>query len=149
MLSLIHILTTQNRWRAELLQQKICTTTKGAHTLNDIEYTFFIICYIYSCQRLSLTPLARRKQMRKVQRGSIQTTTAGRKRYYDEYLARCVDEVSSVFDVVASRRAVPNNITDKNRVRARILSLAGDKKVRVLWYTVENDKMAVPVITKK
>jgi hypothetical protein len=96
-----------------------------------------------------LTPLTRRKQMRKVQRGSIKVAKRGRKRYYDDYLARCVDEVSSVFDVVASRRAVPNTIANKNRVRARILSLAGDKKVGVLWYTVENGKMAVPVITKK
>lgn len=87
--------------------------------------------------------------MRKVQRGSIQVAKRGRKRYYDAYLAKCVDEVSSVYDVVASRRAVPNTVSDKMRVRARILSLAGDKKVRVLWYMVENDKMAVPVITKK
>jgi hypothetical protein len=96
-----------------------------------------------------LTPLARRKQMRKVQRGSVQTAKRGRKRYYDAYLARCVDEVSSVYDVVASRRAVPNTLSDKNRVRARILSLAGDKKVSVFWYTMENGKIAVPVITKQ
>jgi len=38
-----------------------------------------------------LTPLTRRKQMRKVQRGSIQVAKRGRKRYYDDYLARCVD----------------------------------------------------------
>ena len=94
-----------------------------------------------------LTPLARRKQMRRVPKGSVKVMKRGRPKFHDNYLAKCVKAVSDTCDIVATQRAVPNTIATKNRVRARILSLAGKKKVGVIWYT--EGKLVVPVITKK
>jgi hypothetical protein len=94
-----------------------------------------------------LTPLAGRKQMRKVAKGSIKVMKRGRKPFVDDYLTRCIDEASDIYDIVATRRAVPNTIANKNRVRARVLSLSGKKKISITWYT--EGKLAVPVLSKK
>jgi hypothetical protein len=94
-----------------------------------------------------LTPLARRKQMKRVPKGSVKVMKRGRSKFHDPYLAKCVKAVSNTYDIVATQRAVPNTKANKMRVRSRILSLAGNKKVGVNWYT--EGKLVVPVITKK
>jgi hypothetical protein len=94
-----------------------------------------------------LTPLARRKQMKRVPKGSVKVMKRGRSKFHDPYLAKCVKAVSNTYDIVATQRAVPNTIANKNRVRSRIMSLAGNKKLGVNWYA--EGKLVVPVITKK
>jgi hypothetical protein len=94
-----------------------------------------------------LTPLAGRKQMKRVPKGSVKVMKRGRNKFHDPYLAKCVKAVSNTCDIVATQRAVPNTIANKNRVRARIMSVAGNKIVGVNWYT--EGKLVVPVITKK
>ena len=85
--------------------------------------------------------------MKRVPKGSVKTMKRGRTKFHDDYLAKCVKAVSNTCDVVATQRAVPNTIANKNRVRARIMSVAGNKKVSVNWYT--EGKLVVPVISKK
>ena len=94
-----------------------------------------------------LTPLAGRKQMKRVPKGSVKVMKRGRTKFHDPYLAKCIKAVSNTCDVVATQRAVPNTKANKMRVRARIMSVAGNKKVGVNWYT--EGKLIVPVITKK
>ena len=85
--------------------------------------------------------------MRKVPKGSVKVMKRGRKKFHDDYLAKCVKAVNDTCDIVVTQRAVPNTIANKNRVRARILSLAGKKKISVNWYT--EGKLVVPVLSKK
>ena len=92
-------------------------------------------------------PDGREKAMKRVPKGSVKVMKRGRNKFHDPYLAKCVKAVSNTYDIVATQRAVPNTIANKNRVRSRIMSLAGKKKVGVNWYT--EGKLVVPVITKK
>jgi hypothetical protein len=85
--------------------------------------------------------------MRKVKAGSVKVMKRGRNKFHDDYLAKCVKAVSNTHDVIATKRAVPNTRADKNRVRARVASLAGTKKIGISWYT--EGKLVVPVLSKK
>jgi hypothetical protein len=94
-----------------------------------------------------LTTLARRKQMKRVPKGSVKVMKRGRSKFHDDYLAKCVKAVSNTHDIIATKRAMPNTIADKARFRARVASLSGSKKIGINWYT--EGKLVVPVLSKK